>query len=117
MIDGRYQLLDLRRKAYMDALRINAANQFHNLHEHYRQLHSNYRDDHVRLRMLTRCSGFISRIPGKIRLQLWVPGSIQPHIIRNMQEFVGHTAEKINKTVDSSTPELEIGIITGPVSG
>ena len=117
MIDGRYQLLDLRRKAYMDALRVNAANQFHNLHETYRNLHGNYRDDHVRLRMLTRCSGFLSRLSGKVRLQLWVPGSIQPYIIRNMQKFVEDTARKINQTIDSGTPQLEIGIITGPING
>ena len=41
LIEGNYQLIDTRRKAYIDALRINAANIFRNVNDEFRVLHAN----------------------------------------------------------------------------
>jgi len=116
LTDGCYQLLDLRRKAYMDALRINAANMFRNLHEQYRVIYNNYRDDHARLRTLTRCSGFLIRTAEENRIRIWLPGSLQPHIIEAMWTFAGQIENQINENLTQSMPHLRIELISGPVT-
>lgn len=113
LIDGTFQLLDLRRKAYMDALRINAANMFRNLHHDYRHICNNYRDDHHRLRMLTRCSGFLSQDGNQWHLQLWLPGSLQNHIIKALEEFVIRTMDEFEQY--HPTP-LRVSLLTGPIT-
>jgi hypothetical protein len=97
LIDNHYQKINTKRKAYLDSQRVNAANQFRNLHDIFRIISNNYRDDHMKLRMLTRCSGFIHHSTDKIIINLWLPGNIQPHVIKNMQTFASIIETKINK--------------------
>ena len=116
LIDGRYKLLDLKRKEYMDALRINASNIFRNLHEKYRTLFNNYRDDHDRLRMLTKCSGFVIRKQDKISIKLWLPGSIQKHILKSFEKLVHNVENDINVQKASSHPKIAIELVLGPIN-
>ncbi len=115
IIDGEYQLLDARRKSYMDALRVNASNIFRNVHDKFRAIHNNYRDDHVRLRMLTRCSGLIVHSKGEVCVKLWLPGTLQKHIVESMENMVNSIADEINRNSLPSDKALKIEFVTGPV--
>jgi len=112
LIAGNYQLLDLRRKTYMDALRITASNLFKNLHQSYRAECNNYRDDHERLRLMTRCSGFLSRTADAWKVQLWLPGTLQAHTVEAMQRFADQICEKMQREIGL---KITIPLITGPV--
>lgn len=114
LIVGNYQLLDLRRKAYMDALRITASNLFKNLHQSYRAECDNYRDDHQRLRLLSRCSGFLSRTADAWKVQLWLPGTIQAHTVEAMQHFADEICEQMQREIGV---KITTPLITGPVEG
>jgi hypothetical protein len=116
IIDGEYQLLDSRKKSYMDALRVNASNIFRNVHDKFRIIFNNHRDDHVRLRMLTRCSGFIDHSKGEVCVKLWLPGTIQKHIVKSLDRLVVSIADEINGESAESDRRLKIELITGPVN-
>ena len=76
LVDGNYQLIDTRRKAYIDALRINAANIFRNVNDEFRIIYDNYRDDHHHLRLLSRSNGIITRSQSELTVKLWLPGTL-----------------------------------------
>ncbi len=88
LIDGDYRLLDTRRKAMMDALRVTASNIFRNVQERFRAVYDNFRDDHVIVRMLSRCSGTVAGGDGRVIFTLWLPGTLQPHRIRAVETFL-----------------------------
>lgn len=112
LISGNYRFLDLRRKAYMDSLRVTASNLFKNLLDRLRPLYGNHRDDHVRLRMLTHCSGFLNTNVDSCRLQLWLPGTLQPHIVKTFQSF----ADKLTADMEQATTiKIKIEMLTGPI--
>ena len=115
VIDGNYQLLDARRKSYMDALRVTASNIFRNVHDKFRVMHNNHRDDHVRLRMLTRCSGLIDHSKGEVCVKLWLPGTLQKHVLESMENLVNSCAGEINGNSSPSDRVLRIELVTGPV--
>jgi hypothetical protein len=73
-----YQILDPRKKAVMDGLRISAANIFRNVQEQFRAIYNNFRDDHMLLRMISRCSGSVIRTDHTLILRIWLPGTLQP---------------------------------------
>jgi hypothetical protein len=79
LIEGRYQRLDMRRKAMLDALRVTASNMFRQTLAGFRQVWGNHRNDHVMLRMLSRCDGLIGSHDGIIEISLWLKGRYQPH--------------------------------------
>ena len=114
LIEENYQLLDLKRKAYIDALRINAANIFRNLHDEYRIIRNNYRDDHYYLRMLSQCSGFIERSKEIIKVKLWLPGTIQKHIVKALEALAKIAEENINRHSKGKNEILKIELLAGP---
>ena len=59
LIDNSYSLLNVRRKAYIDAVRVNAANIFRSLNDTFRTIYDNFRDDHCYLRILTRAPAIV----------------------------------------------------------
>jgi len=115
LVDGSYKILDLRRKAYMDALRINAANIFRNQLEEYRAISNNYRDDHLRLRMLTRCSGLIVHGIEEYKVRLWIPGSVQGHVIKSLELLLSIVESNINEQTPPSSSKLKLELISGPI--
>jgi len=56
-----------------------------------------YHNHDMKLRMLTRCSGFIHHSTDKVIINLWLPGNIQTHVIKNMQTFASIIETKINR--------------------
>ena len=114
LISGNYQLLDLRRKAYMDALRVTASNLFKNLLERFRPLYRNHRDDHERLRVLTRCSGFLAPVADGWKMQLWLPGTLQPHVVKAMQALADQIYDEMRRETDMN---VRVEMITGPIEG
>jgi hypothetical protein len=113
LLQENYRLLDTRRKSYMDALRINAANIFRNLHADYREIYNNYRDDHHYLRVLTRCSGSVEYAQTGIIISLWLPGSMQKHIIQSLDKLVQLVAAKFNENLENN--KIAIKLVTGVI--
>ena len=116
LVDGNYQLIDTRRKAYIDALRINAANIFRNINDEYRIVYDNYRDDHHYLRLLSHASGVINSNQSEITVSLWLSGTIQKHIIRAMEKLTENLAEQINIKKSNNNKNLKIKLLTGAVA-
>ena len=116
LVDGNYQLIDTRRKAYIDALRINAANIFRSINDEYRTIYDNYRDDHYYLRLLSRACGVINSTQSELTVSLWLPGTIQKHIIRAMEKLTEKLTEEINLKKSKSKRKLKIELLTGAVS-
>jgi len=115
LIRGSYKLLDTTRKEYIDALRVNAANMFRNLHQRYRRIYDDYRDDHYYLRLLTRVSGFITVSENKLCLRLWVPGTLQPRTLYSFERLAASVANDINSMSPESSKRISIEMVSGPV--
>jgi hypothetical protein len=115
LIDGNYILLDSRKKSLMDALRITASNIFRNIQEQFRAIYDNFRDDHVLVRMLSRCSGTISRTPEMVTITLWLPGQLQPHRIRAFETLLGRIEDQINARTAPTYKPIRLLLTTGPL--
>jgi len=76
----QYFRLDMRRKAFMDAIRLSSRNIFYCLMDIFRPLYNNYRDDHVILRALTRSLGIIEKRDGVVNIQLLPAMEFQPKV-------------------------------------
>ena len=113
LIDGNYRLLDTRRKAMMDALRVTAANIFRNVLEQFRAIDNNFRDDHALVRMLSRCSGTMTRTPDAVTFRIWVPGTIQPYRLRAMEALLEQAQQQTNDAIPNAK-SLRIQLATGP---
>ena len=113
LIARDYQLLDTRRKALFDALRVTAANLFRNLHERYRAIADNFRDDHDLVRLLSRSSGTLEQRADTVTVTLWLPGTLQPHRIRDLTTFLDELQEQINATIPAPRA-LRLRLATGP---
>ena len=61
---------DMRKKALVDAIRITCRNIFWRAFGIFRTLHNNRRNDHVILRAITRSSGVIVPVQGRIDVYL-----------------------------------------------
>ncbi len=80
LIEEQYFRLDMRRKAFMDAIRLSSRNIFYCLMGIFRPLYNNYRDDHVILRELTQAMGIIEKRDGVINIQLLPAMEFQPKV-------------------------------------
>ena len=80
LIEAQYFRLDMRRKAFMDAIRLSSRNIFYCLMGIFRPLYNNYRDDHVILRELTQAMGIIEKRDGVINIQLLPAMEFQPKV-------------------------------------
>lgn len=114
LLQENYRLLDTRRKSYMDALRINATNIFRNLHVNYREIYNNYRDDHHHLRVLTRCSGSVEYAQTGLIISLWLPGSMQKHIIQSLDKLVQLVSARFNENLEGAK-KITIKLVTGVI--
>lgn len=98
LIQQNYRQLDTRCKELMDAIKITARNVFRRLLEVFRPLYDNHRDDHLLLRLLTRCSGIVRRSGQTVVVALWLKGHFRPAqrsvfaaFLRTMTRFInGH---------------------------
>jgi len=113
LIDGSYMLLDTRRKSCMDALRVTASNMFRNVQERFRVICDNFRDDHVMVRMLSRCSGSMTRADGEVLFKVWIPGTLQPHRVRAIQTLLKEIEEQTNSEFAGAKP-MRLKLVIGP---
>lgn len=112
LIKQNYRTLDTRKKMYMDALRIIAANQFRLLIDEFRPEYKNFRDDHFILRMLTRSDGIIVKHQNQYKLKLWIAGSTQNYI----QKAIHRLFDKISLKIKMETGiHVKIELISGPI--
>jgi hypothetical protein len=114
LADGGYRMLETRTKSFMDALRATASNLFRNLQERYRAICDNFRDDHVLVRMLTRCSGTLQRTPEALVVRLWLPGTLQPHRVRDLERLLVQIQDHANSRLPDAKP-LRLELFTGPL--
>ena len=113
LVAGEYRLLDPRKKAMMDALRVTASNIFRNVQERFRAIYDNFRDDHAFVRMLGRCSGTMARTEDAVVIRIWLPGTIQPYRIRAIEKLLAEIEEQTNADV-SAPKSLKLQLIHGP---
>jgi len=113
LIDGAYRLLDTRRKSCMDALRVAASNMFRNVQQRFRAICDNFRDDHVFVRMLTQCSGSMTRSDEHVLLKLWIPGTLQPHRVRAIETLLKEIEHQTNSELAGARP-MRLKLIVGP---
>jgi len=97
LIDQNYSMLDVRAKAYFDALRIVASNMFRNLLRQFRPIYGNHRNDHAMLRQLTRADGFVREIDGVVHVELWLKGRFQKKQRAVFKNFLAECTEEINQ--------------------
>jgi len=114
LIDGQYRLLDTRKKSMMDALRIAASNIFRNVQEQFRAIYDNFRDDHALVRMLSRCSGTMTKTAEVVVFTLWLPGTLQPHRIRAFEALLANIEQHTNDHLDSAKP-VRLKLAAGPM--
>ena len=109
-------MLDVRAKAYLDALRIVAANMFRNLLQHFRPIYDNHRNDHAMLRQLTRSDGFVREIDGIIHVELWLKGRFQKKQRTAFKTFLAECSEKINLRFEDHAKPVRISLLDSPPS-
>jgi hypothetical protein len=113
LVDGDYRLLDTRKKAMMDALRVTASNIFRNVQERFRAIYDNFRDDHMLVRMLSRCSGTMHRTDQAVTFTLWLPGTLQPHRVRAIETLLDQIQEETNAAMPNARP-IRLRLAEGP---
>lgn len=97
LIEEQYFRLDMRRKAFMDAIRLSSRNIFYCLMDIFRPLYNNYRDDHLILRELTRSLGIIEKRDGVINIQLLPAMEFQPKVKQIVSDFLEQMSYRINR--------------------
>lgn len=98
LITNKYEKLDTRAKAVMDALRITARNVFYALLGEFRPLYDNYRDNHVLLRTVTRSSGIIwTDHDGTVQIRLWLRATFPRATVQIIAQFLRHMTMRINE--------------------
>jgi hypothetical protein len=112
LIDGGYRLLDTRRKAFMDALRVIASNVFRNVHERFRAIYGNHREDHTLLRTLSRCGGTVRVNAQEATVTLWLPGSFQQHQVQAFKTLLGELEKQTNK--EAHLRPIRLRLAEGP---
>jgi|GEM_PF-2338363 len=115
LVEEDYRLLDTRKKAMMDALRVAASNIFRNVQQKFRAICDNHRDDHVLLRMLSRCDGTMERTGPHVVFRLWVTGTLQPHRTRHLETLLRQVQEQTNAEITGVTP-IRLELMSGPLA-
>jgi len=111
LIEEQYFRLDMRRKAFMDAIRLSSRNIFYCLMDIFRPLYNNYRDDHVILRELTRSLGIIEKRDGVINIKLMPTMEFQPKVKRIVSDFLEQMSNRINAYFDGRYLPVRIQLL------
>jgi len=114
LIQQNYCQLDTRCKELMDAIKITARNVFRRLLEIFRPLYDNYRDDHLLLRLLTRCSGIVRRRGQTTCVEIWLKGHFQPAQRRVFATFLRTMTDFINGHFGDRYAPVEIRLLHRP---
>ena len=114
LTNADYRFLDTRKKSMMDALRVAASNIFRNIQEQFRVILNDFRDDHVLVRMLSRCAGSITRSTEDTVFKLWLPSTVQPHRIRALDELL-KIIEKQTNSQFQQHKRLRLKLVSGPI--
>ena len=99
----------------MDALRVISSNIFRNVQEKFRVIYDNYRDDHVLVRMLSRCSGTMTKTAQATVFKLWLPGTLQQHHISAFETLLKEIEKQTNSEITSARP-ISLSLVTSPIS-
>ena len=111
LIEEQYFRLDMRRKAFMDAIRLSSRNIFYCLMDIFQPLYNNYRDDHVILRELTRSLGIIEKRDGVVNIKLMPAMEFQPKVKRIVSDFLEQMSNRINAYFDGRYLPVRIQLL------
>ena len=111
LIDEQYLRLEMRGKAFMDAIRLSCRNIFYCLMDVFRPLYENYRDDHVVLRELTQSIGIVEKREGMIRIQLMPAIEFQPKVREVVVEFLKIMSTRINEFFSDQWLPIQIQLL------
>jgi len=81
----------------------------------FRNVQEKFRDDHVLVRMLSRCSGTMEKTVDATMFQLWLPGTLQPHRVRAVETLLEQVEQQTNTEITSARP-IRIELLSGPIS-
>ena len=88
LIEQGYCVLDTRRKAVLDMLRIIARNVFYTVIKDFQSFYDNLRDDHVILRTLAESSGNIYCQGEFVVFELWVKAEYSKSVAQKIEAFL-----------------------------
>jgi len=64
--------------------------------------------------MLSRCSGTVEITDTETVFHLWIPGTLQPHRTRAVQQLLAQTAQRANDAIPHARA-IRIELLSGPV--
>ena len=114
LTEGDYRFLGTRKKSMMDALRVAASNMFRNIQEQFRVILNDFRDDHVLVRMLSRCPGSMTSNTEHTLFKIWLPGTVQPHRIRALEVLLELIEKQTNSQIQQYK-KVRLKLVTGPI--
>ena len=108
MIKNNTLKLDVRKKHFMDVIKIIARNIFYLTFEPFRKKYNNYRDDHVYFRNLTQCHGYIYFGNTDVEVSLFPKVRYQPKMRKIITSILNDINNDVPKLSDGSGRILHI---------
>jgi hypothetical protein len=110
LIQEKYQCLNVRKKRFMDALRIFARNTFYILFRPFREKYDNFRDDHEYFRNLTHADGICKESDDAIEIMLYPSAHLEPKMRKIIQDILHDLTLQIPMTIDISGKKLILSL-------
>ena len=110
LIQEKYQCLNVRKKRFMDALRIFARNTFYILFRPFRDKYDNFRDDHDYFRNLTHADGICKETDDTTEIMLYPSAHLEPKMRKIIQDILHDLTLQMPMTIDNSGKKLILSL-------
>jgi hypothetical protein len=110
LIQEKYRCLNVRKKRFMDALRIFARNAFYILFRPFRDKYDNFRDDHDYFRNLTHADGICKESDDTIEIMLFPSAHLEPKMRKIIQDILHDLTLQMPMTIDNSGKKLILSL-------
>jgi len=111
LVNENYHRLDIRKKRFMDVLKIYARNIFYHGFDQFKTEYDNYRDDHQYFRNLTHANGILKETDKVVEIALYPLAHLQPKTRKIMENILNDLNEKTLKTMDGSGRKLILKLL------
>jgi hypothetical protein len=106
LINERFQRLDVRKKMFMDALKIYARNMFYHVFENFRVAYDNFRDDHEYFRNLTHADGIYKESHESIEIIIYPHAHLEPKMKNIIKTILADLTQNALPALDGSGKTL-----------
>lgn len=110
LIENECQQLNIRKKRFIDALKLVARNAFYKLFEPFKIAYDNYRDDHEYFRNLTHASGLYRETETTVEIILCPTAHLAPKTKKIMQTILDNITQTGLEALDGSGRKLIISL-------